>query len=92
MIAPVYARVGEPFTIEGYADDYGGQIDRIEFSLDGGLSWAAHDVSASDPGLSVHWTFTYTPTEPGTLSFAARAVAADGRRTPVAACADVHVS
>lgn len=92
MIAPVYAQVGDTVTLQGYADDYGNHIVAMEFSLDGGQTWAAHDTSESDPGRSIHWTFSYTFDEPGAYSFMARAVTEDGRRTPIAASTTIHVS
>ena len=65
MIAPVQGKVGQPVTFEGYADDYGSHIVALEFSLDGGTTWARQDVSASDPNLMVHWTYAYTPQQEG---------------------------
>lgn len=91
MIAPIYAHAGQTVTLEGYADDYGNHIVTMEFSLDGGQTWAAHDTSASNPDLSVHWTFSYTPEEPGTYAFLARAITEDGRRSPVAASTTIYV-
>ena len=48
MIAPVQGRVGQTVTLEGYADDFGNQIDAIEVSLDGGRSWASFSTAESN--------------------------------------------
>ena len=90
MIPPTYARAGEPVTLEGYADDYGRHIVAVEFSFDGEI-WAAFDTSSSDPDLSVHWSYTFTPEEPGTYELRVRSVAEDGRRSPLAATALIDV-
>lgn len=92
MITPRQCTVGQTMTFEGYADDYGTQIVAVEFSLDDGASWASFDVSASDPGKSVHWTYSYTPEQPGTYQLFVRSVTADGRRSPMAASAVLYVS
>ena len=47
MIAPVYARVGQTITLEGYADDFGSHIVAIEFSLDGGTTWERHSTETA---------------------------------------------
>lgn len=91
MIPPQFAKVGQTVTFEGYADDYGSPVIAIEFSLDDGESWASQDVSAADSGLSVHWTYAFTPSEPGRYQLRVRSVAADGRRSPLAAIAEVFV-
>lgn len=92
MIAPVFANVGQTVSLEGYADDYGNQVVAIEFSLDGGLTWTARDTSSSDPGRSIHWTFSYEFSEPGTYQFMARAVTQNGRRSPACASTTITVS
>lgn len=91
MIPSVQATVGQPITLEGYADDFGNQIVAVEFSLDGGATWAAQDVSASDPNLSVHWTYSFAPEEPGAYKLLVRSVAADGRTSPEPAFVDIYV-
>lgn len=60
MIAPVQGKVGQPVTFEGYADDYGSHIVALEFSLDGGTTWARQDVSAS--GIPTSWSTGPMPT------------------------------
>ena len=91
MIAPVQGKVGQPVTFEGYADDYGSHIVALEFSLDGGTTWARQDVSASDPNLMVHWTYAYTPQKEGIYQLKVRSVTEDGRTSPLAAVAELHV-
>lgn len=92
MIAPVFSNVGQTVHLEGYADDFGNHIVAIEFSLDGGVTWAAHDTAVSDPGRSIHWTFAYRFDEPGTYQFMVRAVTEDGRRSPISASTTITVS
>ena len=92
MIAPVYARVGQTITLEGYADDFGLHIVAIEFSLDGGTTWERHSTEASTPDRSVHWTFQWTPEEEGAYPLKVRSVTEDGRVSPEAAAADIVVS
>lgn len=90
MIAPIIGKVGHAVTFEGYADDYGTQIVAIEFTLDDGATWASQDVSASDPNKSVHWTYTFTPTQPGIHQLRVRSVTVDGRKSPIAAVGEIH--
>lgn len=92
MIAPVSGKVGTPVTFEGYADDFGNQIVAIEFTLDDGETWASQDVSASNPDLSVHWTYTFTPMQPGVYQLRVRSVAEDGRKSPITAVAQLYAS
>ncbi len=88
MLAPMQVEVGKPVTFSGYADDYGEQIAAVQFSLDGGESWTSYDVSGSSPDLWVHWTFTYTPEQPGTYRLLVRCATADGRTSPLADTAE----
>ena len=83
MIAPMEVEAGKPITLTGYAEDYGKQIVAVEFSLDNGEHWTAHDVSDSREELWVHWTFTYTPKKPGTYRLMVRSVNADGEASPL---------
>ena len=92
MIPSVQGSVGQTVTLEGYADDFGNQIVAVEFSLDGGLSWASQDVSASDPNLSVHWTYSFTPQEAGVYKLQVRSITEDGRKSPEPAFVDIYVS
>ena len=88
MLAPMQVEVGKPVTFSGYADDYGKQIVAVQFSLDGGENWTSYDVSDSSPDLWVHWTFTYTPEQPGTYQLLVRSVNADGDVSPLADSAE----
>lgn len=91
MIAPVQGRVGQTVTLEGYADDFGNQIDAIEVSLDGGETWASFSTAESDADSMIHWTYSYTPAQPGIYEVSVRSVTRDGRRSPLAAATQIHV-
>lgn len=91
MIAPIQARVGLPVSIEGYADDFGNHIVALEFSLNGGETWAQQDTSASSAALSVHWTYQFTPKEKGEMLLLVRSIAEDGRRSPEPAAVRIFV-
>lgn len=39
----------------------------------------------------IHWTYTYTPEEEGTYQLKVRSVTEDGRKTPLAAVAELFV-
>ena len=92
MIAPVQGSVGQTITLEGYADDFGSHIVAIEFSLDGGASWASHSTEERNPDLMVHWTFSWKPEEPGVYQLKVRSVTEDGRKSPEAAVTELHIS
>lgn len=87
----MYAKVGQTVTYEGYADDYGRHIVAIEFTFDDWKTYVSHDTSASNPDLMVHWTYSYTPRQPGTYELKVRAVTEDGRKSPLAAVALLYV-
>lgn len=91
MIAPKTCRLGETMTFCGYADDYGRPISAVEFSLDGGDTWALLDVSAAKPGLSVQWEYSYTPKRLGRYQLMVRSVSPDGRRSPTNAVVEFFV-
>lgn len=91
MIAPVYGRVGQTVTIEGYADDFGNQVEAVEVSLDGGASWASFSTSTSDADRMVHWTYSYTPRQAGVYQVSVRSVTSDGRRSPVCATTQLFI-
>ncbi len=88
MIAPMQVAVGKPVTFSGYAEDYGRQIVAVEFSLDDGAHWTPYDVSASASELWVHWTFSYTPEEPGFYRLLVRSVNEAGAASPLADVAE----
>jgi len=56
-----------PVTIHGTATDSGGVVARVEVSTDGGSTWNAATGLAS-------WSYTWTPTTPGSASIKVRAV------------------
>lgn len=88
MITPMQVEVGKPVTFSGYAEDYGRQIVSVQFSLDNGEHWTAYDVSSSASELWVHWTFSYTPEEPGFYRLLVRSVNDDGKESPLADVAE----
>ncbi|MEU2052206.1 DUF4082 domain-containing protein [Streptomyces bungoensis] len=57
----------KPVTIKGTATDSGGVVARVEVSTDGGSTWKAATGLTS-------WTYTWTPTTPGSASVKVRAV------------------
>lgn len=91
MITPKQCKVGQTVTFEGYADDFGRHIVAVEFSFDDWKTFATFDTSGSDPNKSIHWTYAYTPTQPGTYHLKVRSVTEDGRKSPVAAEATLFV-
>ena len=91
MIPPKLCKVGQTITFAGYADDYGRHIVAVEFTFDDWKTYATYDTSASDPNLMVHWTYAYTPKQPGTYQLKVRSVTEDGRKSPIAAEATLIV-
>ena len=74
----------EPYAFEGWADGYDLNIAALEFSMDGGQTWATCETPDADVNRWVHWSFEFTP-EPGVDTayvLQVRAVADDGRTTP----------
>ena len=91
MIAPVVVKLGEPVTLQGYADDYGNHIVALEFSLDEGNTWDVYDTSNSNPDLRIDWTYKFIPKEVGKYRLKVRSVTDDGRKSPMAAVAEIYV-
>ncbi len=58
--------VGTPVTVSGTASDTGGVVGGVEVSADNGATW--HPASGT-----TSWTYTWTPTNPGTATLRARA-------------------
>ncbi|MFD0330501.1 DUF4082 domain-containing protein [Streptacidiphilus monticola] len=54
-------------TVTGTATDTGGQVARVEVSADGGSTWHAATGTGS-------WSYSWTPTAPGSASLKVRAV------------------
>ncbi|MEE8716866.1 MAG: hypothetical protein SOI26_03065 [Coriobacteriales bacterium] len=92
MIPPVYASVGESVTLEGYAIDYGRRIAQVQFSLDEGDHWTTYETPGTTDERWVHWTFAYTPEQPGDYRLAVRSVNEDGRPSPEWSWVDLHVA
>lgn len=82
MIAPIATTVGTPVTLEGYAIDYGRAIAAVEFSLDEGEHWTRYDTPGATDERWVHWSFCYTPEQPGSYRLAIRSVSEDGTSSP----------
>ncbi|MFJ9903356.1 DUF4082 domain-containing protein [Streptomyces sp. NPDC101152] len=57
----------KPVTVKGTAADSGGVVARVEVSTDGGTTWNAATGLTS-------WSYTWTPTTPGSASVQVRAV------------------
>jgi hypothetical protein len=66
VTSTAHAVVGTPYTIAGTAADVGGVVGGIEVSTDGGTSW--HPASGT-----TSWTYSYTPSSPGSVSVKVRA-------------------
>lgn len=82
MIGTVVATAGQPVTIDGYAQDFGGTVTHVQFSCDEGATWTAYELGKVDPNRNVNWTFTFTPPEAGIYDLLVRAQCDDGRTTP----------
>ncbi len=72
--------VATPLTVSGTASDAGGGVVAgVEVSIDGGTSW--HPATGT-----TSWSYTVTPTSPGTVNIQARAVDDSGNlQSPAAA-------
>lgn len=92
MIAPVYCTCGEPVTLEGYANDYGRRIVAVQFSLDEGEHWTQYETPGTSDERLVHWTFSYTPEQPGDYRLLVRSVNEDGETSPTCATVELHVA
>ena len=44
MVPPMYAKVGQTVTYEGYADDYGRHIVALEFTFDNWETFVSYDT------------------------------------------------
>lgn len=85
MIPTLYGAVGKPITLQGYAQDYGSGVAKVQFSCDGGETWTSFPVKGADRDANVNWQFVFTPPEPGNYELLIRSVRADGIATPEAA-------
>lgn len=76
-------QAGEPFTIEGYAFGFARPLEKLQFSMDNGATWADLDVSDTTADRWVWWSYTFTPPADATTAYVlqVRAVAKDGSVT-----------
>ncbi|MGI6151509.1 MAG: molybdopterin-dependent oxidoreductase [Christensenellales bacterium] len=84
--------LGEQITFEGYADDIGSPICAVEFSLDGGETWTAHETAGATADRWVYWRFSYVADTAGTFKLDVRARTEDGTVSPLAASVVFTVS
>lgn len=74
---------GEPATVAGIAWSGSGEITQVELSADGGAQWFSVELEASDsPGGIQRWRYSWTPDEPGSCTFVARATDSAGNSQP----------
>ena len=76
---------GQAITFEGYADDLGEPIAKVEFSLDGGETWTAYETTGASADKWVYWHFSTEIEEAGEYQLTARAVTESGKVSPLAA-------
>lgn len=77
-------KVGEPFTVRGYADGYDEPIAAIEISMDRGATWKRFDTPGTNASQWVTWDYTFVPTEETAYCISVRSVSETGRVTTVA--------
>ena len=77
-------QAGEPYTFKGYAASWDQPTTALEFSMDGGNTWAHCDTPDSTVNNWVSWQFTWTPPEGVDSAYVlmVRAVTEDGATTP----------
>ena len=77
-------QAGEPYTFKGYAASWDQPTVALEFSMDGGNTWAHCDTPDSTVNNWVSWQFTWTPPEGVDSAYVlmVRAVTEDGATTP----------
>ncbi len=68
--------------LEGYAQDFGSGVARVEFSCDDGETWTGYSVEGASQDANINWEFVFTPPVPGIYDLLVRAVRADGTPTP----------
>lgn len=76
---------GEPVQFEGYADAYDEPIVALEISMDNGKTWTRYDTPDMDTVRLVHWTYEFTPENPGSYVMQVRAITDTGLVSPRAA-------
>jgi hypothetical protein len=68
--------VGEPVLVTGDAiNGESGGVEDVQVSVDDGVTWDSADLGGE------HWSYVFTPAEPGTLALTARAIIS-GEATP----------
>lgn len=77
-------KVGEPFTVHGYADGFNESIAAIDISLDRGKTWKRFETPGTDTLQWVTWDYTFTPQEESAYVISVRAVSDTGRVTTIA--------
>jgi len=80
VTSTAHAVVASPYTISGTASDVGGVVAGIEVSTDAGTTW--HPATGTSS-----WTYSYTPSSPGSISVKVRATDDSGNMqgTPTSA-------
>jgi sulfane dehydrogenase subunit SoxC len=74
----------EPTRVTGRAWSGGHAVARVEFSADGGCTWADAQLEESvGEHAWVGWSFVWEPSEPGDYQLCARATDASGKSQPV---------
>lgn len=92
MIGAVLGEVGQPVTVEGYAQDFRFPVAAVQFSCDNGGTWTTYDTPDADGDCNVNWSFTFTPPRAGRYDLLVRAVSSNGRTTPRPAQVTVEVA
>ncbi len=83
MNAGVACKLGETIRFEGYADDCGSPIAAVEYSMDGGETWAAFETPGATAERWVYWSFDYTPELTGSYELLVRARTESGLTSPL---------
>lgn len=92
MIPTVFGTVGVPVRLEGYAQDFGSGVARVEFSCDGGETWTGYPIEGASQDANINWQFEFEAPEAGNYELLVRSVRADGTPTPEPAHAYLTIS
>lgn len=76
-------KVGEPVTIQGYADGYNETIAAIEITMDGGETWKTFETPDTNTRQLTTWTYTFTPDQETAYRIGVRAVTETGLTTSI---------
>ena len=74
-------KVGEPFTIHGYADGFDERIAAVEISMDMGATWTTFETPQTTSDQWTTWTYTFTPDKETAYCFYVRSVSESGAVT-----------